>query len=196
MDNKKWLLQFNLWIERNYGYVALVVVGAIILLMTTWFLWPQYQRMQSAGILQYYNMTQVLEQRRQYVTDLEAMASNYQQLDQRVIRAIDVALPEHYSDGPVYAEVEQLVEGTKYTVQSVNVSAATTDTTEPAAYDIVTLSLNLSAVDASVTYQDFKDLLDHIERYPHLMNLESLTYNTSNSGYSLVLKTYQRKADL
>lgn len=200
----KWADQFIAWLSHNYGYVALGLVGVIIILMANLFIWPQYQRMQSAGTLQYRDITTVIEQRQAYIQDLETMQQEYEQLDQRIVRAIDVALPTGYSDGPVFAEIEQLFQGSGFTVQSINVAAtsSTTNTTTPAEavtteqptlYDVVSISVNLTSTDA-VTYADFKQLLERIEGYPHLMNLESLTYAPGTGSYTFVLKTYQSKA--
>lgn len=202
MENKSWLEQLNHWLERSYGYVALVVVGVVTVVIANWFIWPQYQRMQSAGILQYRDITQLLDQRRAYITDLQTMEREYAALDHRITRAIDVALPGNYADGPVYVEVEQLLGGTDFIVQSVNVAVnATIDPTGAVVatnpiYEVVTLSVNISAVDATVTYDDFKELLRRIEQYPHLLNLETLTYSPGTSGYTFVLKTYQRNVTL
>lgn len=199
----KWLDHFNAWLARNYGYVALGVVGVIIILMANVFIWPQYQRMQSAGTLQYRDITTVIEQRQVYIQDLETMQQEYEQLDQRIVRAIDVALPIGYSDGPVFAEIEQLFQGSGFTVQSVNVASASGANSNadgvaletPTLYDLVSISVNLTSADA-VTYEDFKQLLQQIEQYPHLMNLESLTYAPNTSSYTFVLKTYQRTTTL
>lgn len=196
MDNKTWLVQLNIYLERAYGYIALGVFGLIAVIMTNLFIWPQYQQMQLAGILQYRNMTQVLNQRRAYIQELTVMQQEYEQLDQRIVRAIDVALPVEYADGPVYAEVEQLLQGTPYTIQSVNIAVNSEVDAASPIYEIVTLSLNISAVDETVTYDDFKALLSRIEQYPHLLNLESLTYSPSTSAYTFVLKTYQRRITL
>lgn len=196
MDNKTWLEQLNSWLERSYGYVALGMFGVIAVVMTNWFIWPQYQRMQSAGILQYRDMTVVLDQRRAYIQDLAVMQQEYEQLDQRIVRAIDLALPEEYADGPVYAEVEQLLQGTPYSIQSVNIAVSgETETADPI-YEVVTLSLNISAVNGTASYDDFKTLLARLEQYPHLLNLESLTYSPGTSAYTFVLKTYQRRTTL
>lgn len=195
----------NQWLERSYGYVALGVVGIIGLVMANWFIWPQYQRMRSAGILQYRDITQVLDQRKRYIADLEVMQREYEALDQRVIRAIDVALPVDYVQGQVYIEVEQLLQGTPFTVDSVNVAVnSTTDPTETASptvqthdvYEVVTLSVNISAATDTVSYDDFKTLLARIERHPHLLNLEALTYSPGNTAFTFVLKTYQRAGAL
>ncbi|MBI4407594.1 MAG: hypothetical protein HY565_03790 [Candidatus Kerfeldbacteria bacterium] len=194
----KWIDQLIVWLNHNYGYIALGVVGIITVVMANFFIWPQYQRMESGGTLQYRNITTVIEQRQAYITDLQTMQQAYEQLDQRIVRAIDVALPKDYSAGPVFAEVEQLFQGSGFSVQSVNV-AATSSTTEavtaeqPTLYDIVSISVNLSST-SDVTYADFKQLLARIEGYPHLMNLESLTYAPGTGSYTFVLKTYQRKA--
>ncbi|EKD78773.1 MAG: hypothetical protein ACD_41C00270G0003 [uncultured bacterium] len=198
MENKSWLTQLNLWLERSYAFVALGVVGAITVVVANWFIWPQYQRMQSAGILQYRDITHVLEQRRAYIADLAVMQQEYEALDHRITRAVDLALPGDYVAGPVYIEVEQLLQGTDYTVQSVNVAvdAVSSTSTTSAVYDIVTLSVNISAADAEVSYNDFKTLLSRIERYPHLLNLETLTYTPGTNAYTFVLKTYQRKTSL
>src|SRR3989338_8075480 len=117
MENKSWLTQLNLWLERSYAFVALGVVGAITVVVANWFIWPQYQRMQSAGILQYRDITHVLEQRRAYIADLAVMQQEYEALDHRITRAVDLALPGDYVAGPVYIEVEQLLQGTDYAVQ-------------------------------------------------------------------------------
>ena len=198
MENKSWLTQLNLWLERSYAFVALGVVGAITVVVANWFIWPQYQRMQSAGILQYRDITHVLEQRRAYIADLAVMQQEYEALDHRITRAVDLALPGDYVAGPVYIEVEQLLQGTDYAVQSVNVAvdAVSSTSTTSAVYDIVTLSVNISAADAEVSYNDFKTLLSRIERYPHLLNLETLTYTPGTNAYTFVLKTYQRKTSL
>ena len=198
MENKSWLTQLNLWLERSYAFVSLGVVGAITVVVANWFIWPQYQRMQSAGILQYRDITHVLEQRRAYIADLAVMQQEYEALDHRITRAVDLALPGDYVAGPVYIEVEQLLQGTDYTVQSVNVAvdAVSSTSTTSAVYDIVTLSVNISAADAEVSYNDFKTLLSRIERYPHLLNLETLTYTPGTNAYTFVLKTYQRKTSL
>lgn len=195
----KWVDHFNAWLARNYGYVALSVVGVIMILMANLFIWPQYQRIQSAGTLQYRDITTVIEQRQAYIQDLETMQQEYEQLDQRIVRAIDVALPIGYSDGPVFAEIEQLFQGSGFTVQSVNVASASgVDSVAletPTLYDIVSISVNVTSADA-VTYEQFKQLLQQIEQYPHLMNLESLTYAPNTSSYTFVLKTYQRTTTL
>lgn len=199
----KWVDHLNAWLARNYGYVALGVVGVIIILMANVFIWPQYQRMQSAGTLQYRDITTVIEQRQAYIQDLETMQQEYEQLDQRIVRAIDVALPIGYSDGPVFAEIEQLFQGSGFTVQSVNVAStsgadSSVDSVAlktPTLYDMVSISVNLTSADA-VTYEDFKQLLQQIEQYPHVMNLESLTYAPNTSSYTFVLKTYQRTTTL
>ena len=151
MENKSWLTQLNLWLERSYAFVALGVVGDITVVVANWFIWPQYQRMQSAGILQYRDITHVLEQRRAYIADLAVMQQEYEALDHRITRAVDLALPGDYVAGPVYIEVEQLLQGTDYTVQSVNVAvdAVSSTSTTSAVYDIVTLSVNISAADRS-----------------------------------------------
>ena len=196
MENKNWLEQFNIWLEHAYGYVALGVFGVVAMVMTNFFIWPQYERMQSAGTLQYRNMTTVLEQRRTYIQDLATMQQEYAELDQRIIRAIDVTLPQDYSNAPVYAEVEQLLQGTSYTIQSVNVAVAGETDTDNPIYEIVTLSLNISAASESVSYDDYKALLSRIEQYPHLLKLESLTYNSGSAAYTFVLKTYQRRLTL
>lgn len=192
----KWADQCIAWLSHNYGYVALGLVGVIIILMANLFIWPQYQRMQSAGTLQYRDITSVIEQRQAYIADLQTMQQAYAQLDQRIVRAIDVVLPTDYSAGPVFAEVEQLFQGSGFTVQSINVAATSSEavaTEQPTLYDVVSISVNLTSTDA-VTYADFKQLLERIERYPHLMNLESLTYTPDTTGYTFVLKTYQSKA--
>ncbi len=200
----KWADQFIAWLSHNYGYVALGLVGVITIVMANFFIWPQYQRMESGGTLQYRNITGVIEQRQAYIADLQTMQQAYEQLDQRIVRAIDVALPTDYSAGPVFAEVEQLFQGSGFTVQSINVAATSSATNaitpteaaiadQPTLYDVVSISVNLTSTDA-VTYADFKQLLDRIERYPHLMNLESLNYTPDTTGYTFVLKTYQSKA--
>lgn len=200
----KWIDQFIVWLNHNYGYVALTLVGVITIVMANFFIWPQYQRMESGGTLQYRNITTVIEQRQAYIADLQTMQQAYEQLDQRIVRAIDVALPTDYNTGPVFAEVEQLFQGSGFSVQSVNVASAggTTSTVtpnelviaeQPTLYDIVSISVNLTST-GDVTYADFKQLLARIEGYPHLMNLESLTYAPGTSSYTFVLKTYQSKA--
>jgi hypothetical protein len=197
--------QINQILERYYVYISLGLIGAIVLLMLNFIIWPQYQTMQSSGILQYNNITDVMAQRKIYLQQLQAMKLDYQDIDQRVVRAIDIALPATYTEGPVYTEVEQLFKGTQFVLDSVNVSSSTgigddavpTDTVITANgvaqnYKEVSLSLNVTAIDGSASYQDYLELLKQIEQSPHLMNLESISYSPNSTSYTLVLKTYQR----
>ncbi len=197
--------QLNKLLERYYLYVSVGLVGLITILMLNFLIWPQYQVMQSSGVLQYQNIIDVVAQRKAYLQQLQAMQADYESIDRRVVRAIDIALPDAYTEGPVYTEVEQLFNGTQFFLESINVSTGsttgtttTTDTVDASAssadavYQEVTLSINISAIDGTSSYADYLELLRHIEQSPHLMNLESVSYTPGSSAYTLVLKTYQR----
>ncbi len=199
--------QFNKFLEHYYSYILAIVLGVVFLAMLNFFIWPQYQTMQSAGILQYRTSADVVAQRRNYLTQLQTMKTEYESLDKRIVRSIDLALPTEYSEGPVYAEIEHLLDGTKFTIDTVNIvtnsstatldaAGATTEVVTNDVYEEVLLSLNVVAIDSSTSYADFKTLLQHIEQNPHLMNLDSVIYTPDNSSYTLVLKTYQRKQSL
>ncbi|MFA6474918.1 MAG: hypothetical protein WCV88_01805 [Patescibacteria group bacterium] len=186
--------QFNLWLQRYYSYVALVFIIIIVGGLGYGLLWPQYQRMQTAGSVTYSNIIDIISQHQLYVKQLDAMQTNYEQLDRRVFRVVDVILPAQYSEGLVYAEMEQLLSGTQFVVDSVNVSA--TPNEPPTIYEPVTLSLNVTATSEEVTYEDFKALVRHLEQYPHLMTLDSLAYSPGTTSFTFVLKTYQRTPTL
>lgn len=194
--------QLNKFLERYYGYILVGVLGLVLVLMLNFFIWPQYQTMQSAGILQYRNSTDTVAQRRSYLQQLQQMEIEYKELDQRVFRAIDIALPTEYSKGPAFAEIEHLLDGTSFKVENVNIVAdpviiaADTTTAVSNVYEPVTVSLNISASGEAVNYEEFKTLLRRVEQNPHLMNLESMIYTPDTSAYTFVLKTYQRKQGL
>lgn len=194
----------NKLIARYYLIASLTLIGLIMILMLNFLIWPQYQRMTDDGLLQDQNMASILQQRENYLEQLKLMETSYLEIDQRIMRDIAVVLPMPVSDGVIYAELEQVVTGTNFQIDSINIArlnATTADiaeaefmTTSP--YEVVSISINISSQSDQVSYADFKELLRKIEQYPHLLDLESLSYSPSESSYTFLIKTYQQQQQL
>ncbi|MBI2415293.1 MAG: hypothetical protein HYV33_01370 [Candidatus Kerfeldbacteria bacterium] len=188
MESNRWL-QF---IERYYSLLATLVVVGVIIIGSSTLLLPQYNRLQQSGVLEYDNTLQALQERQQYVHNLAVMSENYQQLDLRLLRLIDVVLPPQYNRATVFAELEATLDDSNISVQSINVAAAPTTASDTTTMvESINLTVNASLVDSS--YPAFKQLLQHIESTSHLLDLQVVTYTPSNQSLTLQLKTYARR---
>lgn len=202
--------RINILLDRYFKVVALGLVVLVSLLGIQFLLLPQYNILQQSGVLQYQQVKTTLANRQAYVEQLKTMDQNYQQLDQRMLRTVDNILPSDFSDVDLFTELSQLFQQTNLSVQSINIASTsgsgaataaattTTKTATPAAtvsstYDILQVTVNVSA-GTTATYGDFKNLLVKLENYPHLINIDSMTYAPGKTAYTLIFTTYRRKA--
>lgn len=190
--------RLNNWLQRYYLFVTLLVVGLIVVGSLNWLLLPEYERLVATGSGEYEDLNSTITLHEQYLADLHMMESNYNQMDQRVMRILDSIVPEQYASGPVFASIEQLFVGSKFTVQSINVSADTTANPDDAAtttseeiFQPIAVSVNLIG-SADASYTNFKALLERIERNPQIMNINSMSYAPGSNAFTFVLHTYQR----
>lgn len=199
--------QINQFITSYFRYLAAAVVVIVGVAFWQFLLLPQYTAIQDSGLLQYHNITQTVQQHRNYVQQLQELQRSYDQFDHRTLRYLDVALPEEYSEADTFAEIDQLFRATSLAVQSINVAAiadasatdAATTATADQAYQVVLVTVNVTARQAGETteaaklsYSDFKTILQRIEQQQHLLNLEQLVYSPDTNAFTLILKTYQR----
>lgn len=198
------------WLDDNFRVLALLVVLIVSLVGVQFLLLPQYATLQESGVLQYDQVASTLADRELYLQKLTTMEANYTKLDQRLLQTVDTILPANFSNADLFNEFSQLFAQTNLSIQSINIanasgqavtanaatSAATdgiaTPTTLNTAYDIIQVTVNVSAASAP-SYTDFKKILGKFEDYPHLMNMNSLSYAPDTDAFTLIFTTYRRK---
>lgn len=210
------------FLAKYYRYLV-IVIGLLIIGGGSFFLlWPQYQSLQQSGVLEYEAAVNTLESRQQYLSSLQVMENNYQVLDQRLIRSIDTVLPANQKSVILFEELELLLEGSGLIVQSMNIAPVADPTAtqitnnigDPVAAiddpsvvadpseiakaslssDIQKLSLTVNVTTGGSGYMHFKEFLQQLESYEHLLELESISFSPSTAGSTFVFNTYQRKS--
>lgn len=212
--------QINQFVSDNFRFVGAAVFGVVGLLFFQFLFLPQYRTLQTSGVLEYRDTEQTIEERRQYLQQLEAMQRAYESFDHRLLRYLDDTLPEQYGRVDAFAEIEKLFSGTNLAVQSMNVATiaaggvatdegtpllpSETNVQAPAPqetrFETVLITVNVSVRTSSqttdetprLTYSDFKNMLQRIEEQQHLFDIDQLVYTPDASSFTLILKTYQR----
>jgi hypothetical protein len=207
-------------LTRYYYYWATAVFVVIGFVFWQWLFLPQYNALQTSGVLQHTQLLATIAQREQYLRDLETMQNNFLGLDHRLLRDLPIVLPADYATTTVFSEIEQLFSDTNLSVSSINVSTlgitvapsdepidelTPLEDTTPAGlndiYEAVSITINVAAnrpagtpadEDVSLSYADFKAVLRRIEQHRHLFNLEQIVYSPTTSSLTLILKTYQQ----
>ena len=203
------------FIDRHYRLIAWLVVIGLLLLGGVSLLWPQYQRLQSSGVLQHSAAQERLSLNQGYLADLQTMEMNYEDLDTRSLRLLDTIVPVQQPGTRLYEEFELVFANSDLELQTITISVPELTTDEELAElaegntidmvetdqstiatgldDIViaTITLNVTAEDGS--YEEFKRVLQFIEQYEHVLDLDTVTYGSSAGAYTFVLTTYQRK---
>lgn len=215
----------NTFLGKYYFYLAISVVVGVFAIGGVFLLWPQYQSLQTSGVLEYKSAVTTLESRQQYLQNLKLMEANYRELDKHLLRSMNNVLPEHQDSVLLFEEIETLLTEADLRVESMNIAAsasaqATTADVPQAADDTQLLeSENLDAetntsseqpklannieritVTVNVTnennsYVNFKEFLVSLEQYNHLIELESMSFSPDTSGTTLVFTTYQQTQD-
>lgn len=193
-------------IFNNPIYWRWLLVGSFILTLSLGamlLVWPQYQTVQSSAVVQYQTEQAAVQQRKNYLQDLQLMQKNYDQLDKRIVQTVQSVAPTNYDSALAFAEIETLLQKSHFSVQSINVvgaAAATTATTTTSAsaanaatnFNTIQVTVNLGS--HSLNYQEYKTFLLNLENYQHLVDLASLTYSPGSDSLALVFKMYSLKA--
>lgn len=215
----------NTFLGKYYLYLAISVVIGIFAIGGVFLLWPQYQSLQTSGVLEYKSAVTTLESRQQYLQNLKLMEANYRKLDKRLVRSMNNVLPEHQDGVLLFEEIESLLAQADLQVQSMNIAASAsvqaTTTGVPQAADNTQLlesenldaEINTASTQATLTdniermtvtvnvtsqnnsYANFKEFLVSLEQYNHLIELESMSFSPATSGTTLVFTTYQQTQD-
>lgn len=199
--------------------IGVFAIGGVFLL------WPQYQSLQTSGVLEYKSAVTTLESRQQYLQNLKLMETNYRNLDKRLVRSMNNVLPEHQDSVLLFEEIESLLAEADLQVQSMNIAAsasaqattadvpqvadntqllesenldAETDVVSPQsklANTIERMTVTVNVTSKNNSYASFKEFLVSLERYNHLIELESMSFSPATSGTTLVFTTYQQTQD-
>lgn len=197
----------------------------VFVLGTVFLLWPQYQSLQTSGVLEYKSAVTTLESRQQYLQNLKLMETNYRELDKRLLRSMNNVLPEHQDSVLLFEEIETLLTEANLQVQSMNIAASAsvqattadvpqaadntqllesenldgetnTVTAQPKlANNIERMTVTVNVTSKNNSYANFKEFLVSLEQYNHLIELESMSFSPATNGTTLVFTTYQQTQD-
>lgn len=182
-------------LDRYYPYVLIGVLTVVVALGLYSIILPQYYGVQNTSAATYQQSAAMLTEREHYLNDLQVMEANYTKLDKRMLSYMYKILPKLPPE-MLFAEIEGILRKSKFTVQSINISpgaagvadSAVAPTTTKDLYSVTQVSVNV--IGKGTSYADFKELLQQFENSAHLIELGSLTYNSSVDSYTLVLKIY------
>lgn len=210
----------NSFLGKYYWYIALAVVVSVFGFGGFFLLWPQYQSLQNSGVLEYQSAVNTLKTRQQYLFDLQTMTEHYNELDQRLVRSIDLVLPEYRDTEIVFEELELLFANSGVKIQSMNIASSAetaaaeieaasseeepvltevAETTTEISADPVAALKNIEKINVTVnlasqqsSYEQFKTFLTTLEQHDHLIELESMAFSPTTEGMTLVFSTYQQ----
>lgn len=206
------------FVEQHYPVLAVVVAITLVILAGLFVLWPQYQRLQTSGVLQHDAATERLAQERDYLNNLKIMETNFNQLDAKSLRLMDTIVPEQQSVARLFEEMELAFSANGFSLQSINlidttdsqldslvvenntvdVAAAQTESVSGAGSavsrpsDVQIINVTINVTTENVGYDNFKSMLTYLEQYERVIDLDTLSYSGAESSYTFVFNMYQR----
>lgn len=184
--------------------VVLLGVGTYVLLL------PEYGRLRESGVLEHQAALDALHNRQQYLTELTVMEEDFKKVDARIFDWMATVLPAEQPTNRLFEELELVANDSGFTIQSIalteDVSAGSTSvledenimddtSSEPVSElgrDIKIVHVTLNLASSTASYDSFKRMLALIERYDHLIDLESISYSSDTQAFTLLLRTYQK----
>lgn len=110
------------FMDRNFRGLAGLIVLGIVVISGFLLLWPQYQRLQTSGVLQYRQTVEHLSRDRQYLNELQTMQTNFNNLDTKSLRLLNTIIPTEQSTARLFEELELAFNDYGFTVQSINLA--------------------------------------------------------------------------
>lgn len=200
----------NIWIARYYYGCAAVVCAAFLTMGWFFFLQPQYQKIQGAGVVDLNTANTELAKRQTQLQELETMQKAYESLNSEQLRQLTAVLPSNVDEISLLSSIQTFAAAAHATILSIDVvlagnaaqvaqqaqqqadSTTTSTKTQPLVSDshinVAHITLNIRPGDS--TYQGFKQFLATLDSFTPVLNLQQITYSPTTTSYALQLETY------
>lgn len=204
--------KFNLRAKLNKilirYYIWWAVILVLILFSLSWLLLlgPQYDLIQRSGILQLISLQEQLSEREAYLADLKIMKLEYNELDWREVRNLDLIIPKEDELTALFWQIEELANNNGVELVGLNlniekdsevqqqISGVTEEPEDQTPAQIKKLGMT-ATFNSGSQYQDLKKLLIALENNLQILNIKSLTYVKGGESYALSMETYYLAAE-
>ena len=213
------------WINQHFGLVSLGVLLSVIGIGSYVILWPQYVHVRDVSYRNYAVGAGAVNELQADVDEIAAIVKDYEAMDKRSYRLMDRVIPPAQESSQLFEEFEQFFKDSPFQLVSINVTSTSTPAIEPGSEVVVepaaefnfgeladqtaaesvdehlsdmgvdTIQLSLNVQGGNGTYQEFKDMLNQIEQYTRILDLETVTFSSGNNSYTLVITTYQQSSN-
>jgi len=180
--------------SRNFLIIIVVSVFLFIILIlgAIFLFWPKYQELSSLKI-ELEKKKVELKQKEEYFASLNALREKLVDYEEELVK-VDSALPSNPSTPVLFYNIQQIARENGLILKSISLKEAPASSETGGVQDM-SLSLGVSG-----SYIAFKNLLSAIYRSARLMEVESISFSSSEGGkkdlfefsVSLKMRIYQK----
>ncbi|MFH1426237.1 MAG: hypothetical protein ABIG66_02275 [Candidatus Kerfeldbacteria bacterium] len=187
-------------------YLWFVALEAVLILVVGWFvlLDKELTKIEEAGLIGYEDTSARLQERENYLLQLQTMETEYSKLSEERLQQMDHLLPVGLEPASVINRMSALAEQAGLAILSIDVvkpepvaEATITDAGTIAgeaskftSKDVRTATITLNIESGEGTYEELKLFLDTLESFVPILDLQNLTFSPGSASYALQLQTY------
>ena len=183
--------QWQLVVLRYHKIITALIVIIIFVGSYFFILEPKYQQVGIGGQYNVDTLTKELEKRKNYVTEVQALIANYQQLRQDDIIKLEQILP-HKKDIPgLFVQLEAIAKenGLRLVGISINEVPGVTRVENDGVIGKLNITVNLVGKTTG-GYRIVKDYLASVERNLRLFDVNAVYFTPGSPNYTISLFTY------
>lgn len=196
------------FVGQWYRWCALTVVGLVLLIGWLVVLRPEYRLIRDSGVISYQSSAQRLTTRQSHLADLQLLSERYAAVDSERLRQLDALLPTTADAPALIAAMERFAADSGTSLAGIDVSVvdqssdkavpkkSAADAIVPALPPLdhpgvhpITLAVTLTVADG-LSYDELRALLNQIDQFVPLLQLDQLNYDPATTSISLQLTTY------
>jgi len=186
---------------RNSRAISIGIAIVVLLIGALWVLYPKYDSISKQGILSYDAKKLQLQSRVEYLNKLNSMLDNFRNIDSNKVAMANRILPGEKQIPELFVMLDQLGRDLGVRVSRIAFSSQTAvPATTKGGQAVSTTgvvgqkqSMGITVVlefDDSISYGRYKEILTAFEQNIRIMDLNSVSYDSSQKSMSLNLTTY------